>query len=210
MRAGGFGMSLGFDTWRDIISVLIVLLWPEVQSASRRRAFRRLILRELEELAPFPPNAQKNMEWFQHLSKNFVYQAVFMAPSENRDFILSLPPDMVYSVYQLWDALKNRNQVQWLYFLNKLANPSFDKRAEIREAHLQWACLIDQYGELAQNSLHGRGAHLKDAKRMQGKHLIREQGKRPAGRHSPKLANGAVTLRGHTTSTGRPGTKRRT
>lgn len=149
-------MSLGFQTWKDIIEILIApvslaliaLLWAELQSAARRRAFRRLILRELEELEPFPENAEEGKHWHDHQRKNFIHRTIFDAPSENRDFILSLPPDMVYFVSQLWGSLNNRDQVNWLHFLCQLSNPEYDKKGKIKQAYQQWNALIRAYEEL--------------------------------------------------------------
>ncbi len=149
-------MSLGFQTWRDIIEVLIIpvslglitLLWPELQSAARHRAFDRLIVRELQELTPFPEHAEKGKDWYDHQCKDFIHHMIFDAPSENSDFILSLPPDMVYDVSQLWSALKSRDAEQWLHFLGKLSDPRYDKNGEIKKAHQRWDSLIREYEEL--------------------------------------------------------------
>jgi hypothetical protein len=146
-------MNLGFQTWKDIIEVLIIpvllaliaLLWPEIQSAARRREFRRLILRELQELTPFPEDAKKGKDWYDHQRKDFIHHKIFDAPLDNRDFILSLPPDMLYDVSQLWSALKNRDAEQWLHFLGKLSNARYDKNGEIKKAYRQWDSLINEY-----------------------------------------------------------------
>ena len=149
-------MELGFQTWKDIIEVLVVpvslgligLLWPELQSAARHRAFRRLIIRELQELTPFPRNAERGMSWYDHQRLDLIHQMIFDEPSENSDFILSLPPDMVYDVSQLWSVLKSRDSEQWLYFMGKLSDPRYDKNGEIKQAYQQWDSLIKEYAEL--------------------------------------------------------------
>lgn len=102
-------MPLGFQTWKDVIEVLVVplslaiiaLFWPELQVIYRRRSFTRLILRELQELKPYPETAKKEMQWWEHQTKDFIHQKILQEASENRDFILSLPPDLVYFVTQL-------------------------------------------------------------------------------------------------------------
>jgi hypothetical protein len=149
-------MSLGFQTWKDVIEILIVpvslalisILWPELQSASRHRKFRRLILRELREMTPFPQDAQKGKDWYEHQRKDFIHQALFDTPSESEDIILSLSPDMVYDVSQLWSALKNRDAEQWLHFLYKLSTPKYDKKGEIKKTYQQWDSLINQYKKI--------------------------------------------------------------
>jgi hypothetical protein len=99
---------------------LIALTWPEIQRRYRRRAFRQLILRELQELKPLNPEERMD-NWQAHQQKNFVHKRIFEAPSENRDFILSLSPDLVYYLSQLWDAREQGNPEQWLHFLERLA-----------------------------------------------------------------------------------------
>jgi hypothetical protein len=149
-------MNIGFQSWKDIIEVLLIpvslaflaLFWPEVQAAARRRAFYRLIVRELEELSPFPETAKQGDDWYHHLRKEFIHQKIFRAPSENSQFILSLSPDMVYLVSQLWGAFENRDAGQWLHFLDELSKSKYDEQGEIKKAHQQWASVIDQYTKL--------------------------------------------------------------
>jgi hypothetical protein len=153
---GGTAMPLGFQTWKDIIEVLIVplslaiiaLFWPELQLISRRRSFTSLILRELQELKPYPKIADKDMHWWEHQTKDFIHQKIFREASENRDFILSLPPDLVYFVTQLWDAKNKHNSRQWLHFLEELSDPKYDKTGRIKEVHKDWQSLILQYEKL--------------------------------------------------------------
>ena len=151
---------------------LIALLWPTIQSWSRRRAFRRLIVRELEEISPHPPEPTLK-GWWEHQQKTFVHQAIFNNPSENRNFILSLEPDLVYFVTQLWQAKKEKNWAQWDYglgclsahrwdnnkpvaalrqqwprlynALQRLNTPRWDKNGRIATARKRWQCLFDAY-----------------------------------------------------------------
>lgn len=146
-------MNLGFESWKDVIGVLVIpislaltaLLWPELQFYYRRRAFRQLIFRELSEVRPYPDVARPGMEWWQHLKKDFVHKKIFENVSENRDFILSLPADLVYLISQLWDAMKSHNEDQWLHFLGMLCDPKYDKSGEIKKAHTEWHNLIERY-----------------------------------------------------------------
>jgi hypothetical protein len=128
---------------------LIALAWPEIQSFWRRQRFRGLIVRELREIAPFPERARPGLHWWDHATKRFVHRTIFDAAAENRDFILSLPPDLVYDVSQLWAALEQRNMVQWLHFLRKLSAPSLDGTGEVVAALGKWTALIDEYAALA-------------------------------------------------------------
>lgn len=116
-------------TPRDILDIIIIpislaliaWLWPAIQHWNRRRAFRRLIVRELEEISPHPQEPTGE-GWWTHQQKTFVHQAIFDNPSENRDFILSLEPDLVYYVTQLWQAKKDKDWSQWDYCLECLSS----------------------------------------------------------------------------------------
>ncbi len=127
-----------------VVLAILALAWPAMQSSNRRRAFRKLILRELEEIAPHPEHAQ-GVEWWEHQHKDFVHQAIFKEVSKNRDFILSLEPDLVYLVSQLWDARENHDYVQWLHFLKELSVPKYDKKGSIGAALKKWDTLGGEY-----------------------------------------------------------------
>jgi hypothetical protein len=151
-------MSLGFENLKDVLSVvcmpailaLLALAWPYIQEKNRERAFRKLILRELEELSPYPSAVvedygKNKAAWTRHITKKFVHQEIFAKVTENRDFILSLSPDLVYLVTQLWDAKATNDHVQWLEFLNRLSAPEYDEHQRIRGNHTKWKKLIESY-----------------------------------------------------------------
>jgi hypothetical protein len=60
-------MDSGFSTWKDVLEVvgvpvavaLAALVWPSVQLHVRRRAFTRLIFRELQEVGPYPEKFER-------------------------------------------------------------------------------------------------------------------------------------------------------
>ncbi len=84
-----------------------------------------------------------------HQRKEFIHQKIFQEASANRDFILSLRPDLVYLVSQLWDARRNQDDDQWLYYLQELGASRYDRTGEIRQVHKAWNALILQYRKLA-------------------------------------------------------------
>lgn len=103
-------MTHGFDTWKDLLEVLIIpvaifiigALLPRLFEMEKKRKFLALIKRELEEMAPYPKEPTDSGEWYQHLHKRFLHEEIFKKVSENRDFILSLPPDIAYNLSQMW------------------------------------------------------------------------------------------------------------
>jgi hypothetical protein len=83
------------------VVIFVVGAWlPSFFEAVKTRKFLALIRRELGEMVPEPlPKAGK---WHKHLKKRFIHEEIFAKKSENRDFILSLPPDIAYNASQLW------------------------------------------------------------------------------------------------------------
>ncbi|MEN6428243.1 MAG: hypothetical protein ABFE13_23075 [Phycisphaerales bacterium] len=62
-----------------------------------------MICREMEEMKPYEPeNQAEPAVWTDYLRKRFIHEDIFRQPSENRDFILSLDPDLAYREAQLW------------------------------------------------------------------------------------------------------------
>ena len=68
-------MEWGLSNWKDILDVVVVpavlgliaLAWPSVQAGYRRRAFLRLIRRELQEIEPFPDEkTAQQSNWIDH------------------------------------------------------------------------------------------------------------------------------------------------
>jgi hypothetical protein len=153
----------GFTSVKDILEILlpaaialIALFWPNLQALHRRRVFTRLILRELEELMPFPREPQDGQQWWAHQRRQFVHRRIFAGVSANRDFILSLDPTLVYYVSQLWDALDNHEADQWLWYLKNIAQ-TYDRRGDIKENHTLWSELIEAYSQKAKNETVAKG-----------------------------------------------------
>ena len=142
---------LGFESLKDILEIALIpiiiavigLYWPKLQARDRRNRFKHLIIRELEEVKPFiPKNQQKPSVWTDLLKKDFVHRHIIENPSENRDFILSLDPTLVYYVSQLWNALKHGYREQWLYFFEKLSQIF---GGEVEEAYMKWVKELSVY-----------------------------------------------------------------
>jgi hypothetical protein len=97
----------------------------------------------------------------QHLKKRFIHKAIFAKPSENRDFILSLPPDLAYNMAQLWihfdkaekatdDPALLENGEGWCDYLKSVCR-FFDKRQDgvlYWKIFKPWRSLITGYRDL--------------------------------------------------------------
>jgi hypothetical protein len=147
----GMGLMeiMNLKDWLDIVVipivlVLIALFWPLIQNWHRCRIFTKLVFRELPEIGPHSIESERE-NWTGHLSKNFVHRAILNEVSQNRDFVLSLNPDLVYYLSQLWDAYEARDEEQWLYFLAQLAK--LDKTGQLKEVHADWDKLCNRYGK---------------------------------------------------------------
>jgi hypothetical protein len=123
----------------------IAIFWPWVQSFWRGRKFQGIIRRELEEVGPNPTGPVKGKPWWEHLTRRFVHEEVFQREqfSANRDFLLSLNPDVVYLVSQLWIAFAKRDGKEWLKFVGELATDPHVGSKKLREAHQHWTDVIE-------------------------------------------------------------------
>jgi len=149
-------LELGFSSLKDVLDVVIIpivlavlaLTWPAIQARYRQLAFKGLILRELEELKPYPECKQQGKNWWNHQKKTFIHQKIFQNPTENRDFILSLDPELVYFVTQLWDALEQKESdgEQWLWCLENIRD-KYGRTSDIKEVYNKWKKLIDNYNK---------------------------------------------------------------
>ena len=133
-------MQLGFATltlkdWLDVLIVPIVIFavgasLPWLFDVVKARKFLALIKRELREM---DPNLKKprSGKWHEHLTKRFIHQKIFTHASENRDFILSLDPELSYTTAQLWfhfeEAMTSESEKDlaehadsWCKYLQKL------------------------------------------------------------------------------------------
>jgi hypothetical protein len=96
--------------------------WSRQQDWHRKRKFESLILRELEEVGPPPVKKwNKDMKLSEGMKGEFVHQKIFEKHVENRDFILSLDPSLVYFVNQLWNTIITDDRDQWLYYLKAIS-----------------------------------------------------------------------------------------
>lgn len=162
-------MNGGFDSWKDVLDVLLVpavlavmpLIWSRIQSARRRTAFENLVYRELEEAKPHTVTKAKgesaitpNAKWTDHLKKKFVHQQVFAKSEDKLEFVLDLDPDFTYLVSQLWVAYGSDDGTQWLRYLKELAQRCPEK-PDIAEAHTLWKSLIESYDLVPRSSPFG-------------------------------------------------------
>ncbi len=134
-----------------IAVALLPFIWGFTSSTIRRRQFRELILRELEEIGPHPKEKDDEKDgsnWSDHhADKKFIHTQIFSKPTENRDFILSLKSNLVYYVNQLWNSKSNPDQ--WIYFISMIEKEipffQFQHRGKIRKIKIEWYVLMKEY-----------------------------------------------------------------
>jgi hypothetical protein len=66
----------------------------------------------------------------QPFSKKLIHREIFNNVAENRDFILSLDPALVYFVSNLWNAYDNSDHEQFKYFLTKILSHYDERNSE--------------------------------------------------------------------------------
>jgi len=120
----------------------VAFFWPWFQSYHRGRRFRYLIRRELAEASPFLDDPTNTPQWSERLKRDFLHRGIIANVTENRDFILSLDADLVYKVSQLWNALKDTDHVQWMYYLGELTRGSATTGG-LSDACRKWAAIMD-------------------------------------------------------------------
>ncbi len=145
---------------KDILDIVLIplavallpFIWSLSATLVRRNQFRNLILREIEEISPFPLDKASQSDgkfWTDHhTEKRFLHKEILAKPTENRDFILSLPPALVYYVTQLWRS--QADPTQWLYMISQIRfqtpwwQPS--RRKKIEQVKNAWCELMKDYG----------------------------------------------------------------
>jgi hypothetical protein len=135
-----------------LVVALLPLLWRLTASYFQRHQFRSLILREIEEVGPYPEKREgtTNQEsWTAHHSeKRFIHQEILADPTANRDFILSLPSSLTYYVAQLWQSTSNADQ--WLYMLWAIRGEvpfwMTEQKTKLGTVAVKWYDLIRSYG----------------------------------------------------------------
>jgi hypothetical protein len=122
----------------------IAIFWPWLQTSVRGHKFEGIIHRELEELAPHPNGPVAGKPWWEHATKRFVHEKIFEPTkiTENRDFLLSLDPTVVYQVSQLWMAFEKRDGNQWLHYIRELATSPKVGSPRLQRAHAEWEAVM--------------------------------------------------------------------
>lgn len=140
-------------------------LWTFIQARWNGFYFQKLILREIEELYPYPPTRNKancgKRTWVEHFEdRKFIHKCMFDAPQDNQEYILSLRPDLVYFVTQLWQEIEllrrepNRNTGQFDYYWKQIIEyckkrsiirKRYSRWNEIEDTYKKWKALIDSY-----------------------------------------------------------------
>jgi hypothetical protein len=138
------GTAIGVPLVIAFVGGGVAVFWPWLQTNFRGRKFEGIIKRELQEIGPRPPDPEKGKPWWEHATMRFVHEEIFdrRKTVENRDFLLSLDPTLVFEVSQLWTAFEKRNHQQWLAFLELLASDEKVGSLQLKEASLQWANVI--------------------------------------------------------------------
>jgi hypothetical protein len=130
--------------WADVAVPIILAaagtalaaLWPSLQAHRRRRRLTALVRRELREISPLEPMDGK--DWWEHLAQRFIHEEFFRRENvvANRDFLLSLPPSLVYHASQLWLAYEAKDLDGWRWHLRRLiVDEEIGKQLATKEAH---------------------------------------------------------------------------
>jgi hypothetical protein len=123
-------------------------LWNSFQSKWNGRHFQKLMLRELEELQPTKNEDTKIGDLASYVRRKFMHKEVLQNPLENRDFIMSLDPNLVYLTNQLW-SLFDRNDIHFLKYLydisigkKSISKWPYDRKGKIGRACDEWIIIV--------------------------------------------------------------------
>jgi hypothetical protein len=117
-------------------------------------------LQQMEANAKEPGVEEKikeiNGRWPEHLNKRFVHEEIFGNVSENRDFILSLPPNLIYPLSQLWiEFCKAKKLVNPEGQDLSISSQEWNKNPDLKAHTIQWylyllqVCrFLDEYGKM--------------------------------------------------------------
>jgi hypothetical protein len=92
----------------------LAVLWPVIQGRLQRHRFKRLMLRELQELKP------NGEQWDEREKPDYVHRTVVEDLQAHLDFVLSLDPSIVYNLRRMWWAF-GRDGREFLDRLRTLA-----------------------------------------------------------------------------------------
>jgi hypothetical protein len=114
---GARAMPTTYTIVKDLLQVLIVPIslavfgycWPLWLARTKRDEFEEMIWREMHEMNPLDHWVKdREFKWWQLLPKRFVHERIFLEPSSNREFVLSLDATLAYHEFQMWTAIQNR------------------------------------------------------------------------------------------------------
>jgi hypothetical protein len=161
--------------------------WPTLQRRRLAKRFIGVIARELAEIGPhctdkhcewckkLPPETREcgapdeehtdddrsPKQWWEYLTKRFVHEE-FLARDhigEHRDFVLSLDPELVYQLSQLWIAFAKRDRCQWKHFLGKLSENKNVTSDGLTTAAEHWKVVIDRSPKSTAEWARSPGSH---------------------------------------------------
>lgn len=133
-----------------LMAVGVATLWPMSLTRHRARRAHAWIRRELEEIGPWAsPTPQTETHWWEHLSRRFAHEELVARSiiTDNRDFLLTLDPQVVYHLFQLWVAFDKGDGSEWSYHLTELSKQRALKSADLTNAASAWGTLIKRHKE---------------------------------------------------------------
>jgi hypothetical protein len=102
---------------------------------------------------PDKGGTDKGGDWTSYLNRRFIHREILNCPTENKDFIFSIDPNLIYLTTQLWSAFDNTDIEQFLkYFCyitkaeTTILHKRYDKEGKIHAAYKKWVRLLKKEG----------------------------------------------------------------
>jgi len=122
------------------------------------RHFRLLLREELWKAAP-RLGGTAPQPWHKHLSRRFTHETIVREAGGNTDFLLSLKPELVYVLSQMWISFdkgtkneSSQHAEQWIWYLGKTCLLVDSKRGEdslVEKVWRPWRNLVQaEYPDL--------------------------------------------------------------
>jgi hypothetical protein len=127
-----------------VFAAVFAVWWPYLQTRRRASQFQTMIARELKEIGPRPH--EPGDWWWQRLQRRFVHEELMARGrvSDNRDFLLTLNPNVVYHLFQLWVAFDKGNGIQWRFHLCELSKLPAVASDDLSQAAEDWWLAVNR------------------------------------------------------------------